>query len=209
MIPEQYKRDPCGASSLSYWKTNAVSMPPSVSVVRDDQFVGMDESCVETLYFKMVHRLNALSPVSVPDGFSFASVDEHSLTAHISHCYEDEYVSAEELIEYKKRDVYSPDLWIALKESDSGAIAASGIAEFDRKIKEGALEWIQVSPEYRCKRLGRFLVNELLLRLKGKADFVTVSGRMDNPSDPYALYLSCGFEAPVFWHVIRKRQPQE
>ncbi len=52
--------------------------------------------------------------------------------------------------------------------------AATGIAEFDVRIGEGILEWIQVSPEYRNRGLGAFVVNELLYRMQGKAGFVTV-----------------------------------
>ena len=205
MIPEQYLSNPCKASSLPFWKTNLISLPPSMSVVRDDLFPGLQEGCIETLYFKLLHRLNALSPCTLPNGFSFTSVDEYSMAAHISYCYEEERVPVEELKQYKKRNVYSPDLWIGLKENDSGKLAATGIAEFDQEIKEGVLEWIQVSPEFRRRGLGRFVVNELLTRLVKMADFVTVSGRMNNPNNPYALYLNCGFEAPVIWHVVRRQ----
>ncbi|MBQ3849127.1 MAG: GNAT family N-acetyltransferase [Clostridia bacterium] len=203
MNPEQYLSNPCKASSLPFWKTNLISLPPSMSVVRDDLFPGLREGSFDTLYFKLLHRLNALSPYTLPNGFSFTSVDEHSMAAHISHCYEEESVSVEELKQYKKRNVYSPDLWIGLKENDSGKLVATGIAEFDQEIKEGVLEWIQVSPDFRRRGLGRFVVNELLIRLVNRADFVTVSGRMNNPNNPYALYLNCGFETPVIWHVVR------
>lgn len=203
MNPEQYLSNPCKASSLPFWKTNLISLPPSMSVVRDDLFPGLREGSFDTLYFKLLHRLNALSPYTLPNGFSFTSVDEHSMAAHISHCYEEESVSVEELKQYKKRSVYSPDLWIGLKENDSGKLVATGIAEFDQEIKEGVLEWIQVSPDFRRRGLGRFVVNELLIRLVNRADFVTVSGRMNNPNNPYALYLNCGFETPVIWHVVR------
>lgn len=203
MSPEQYLSNPCKASSLPFWKTNLISLPPSMSVVRDDLFPGLQEGSFDTMYFKLLHRLNALSPYTLPNGFSFTSVDEHSMAAHISHCYEEESVSVEELKQYKKRNVYSPDLWIGLKENDSGKLVATGIAEFDQEIKEGVLEWIQVSPDFRRRGLGRFVVNELLIRLVNRADFVTVSGRMNNPNNPYALYLNCGFETPVIWHVVR------
>ena len=205
MNPEQYLSNPCKASSLPFWKTNLISLPPSMLVVRDDLFPGLQEGSIDTLYFKLLHRLNALSPCTLPNGFSFTSVDEYSMAAHISHCYEEERVSVEELKQYKKRNVYSPELWIGLKENDSGKLVATGIAEFDQEIKEGVLEWIQVSPEFRRRGLGRFVVNELLTRLVKMADFVTVSGRMNNPNNPYALYLNCGFEAPVIWHVVRRK----
>ena len=202
MIPEQYLSNPCKASSLPFWKTNRISLPTSMSVVRDDLFPGLQEGSVDTLYFKLLHRLKDLSPCTLPKCFSFTSVDEHSMAAHISRCYEEERVSVEELKQYKKRKVYSPDLWIGLKENASGKLVATGIAEFDQEIKEGVLEWIQVSPEFRRRGLGRIVVNELLIRLAQRADFVTVSGQVNNPNNPYALYLNCGFETPVIWHVI-------
>jgi GNAT superfamily N-acetyltransferase len=55
------------------------------------------------------------------------------------------------------------------------------------------LEWIQVSPEHRGKGLGKFVVNELLWRMKDTAEFVTVSGKVDTPTNPRERYLECGF----------------
>ena len=57
------------------------------------------------------------------------------------------------------------------------APAALGIAEIDRNVPEGSLEWIQVLPSIKGKGLGKVLVLELLHRLKARADFTTVSGR--------------------------------
>jgi ribosomal protein S18 acetylase RimI-like enzyme len=81
-------------------------------------------------------------------------------------------------------------------------VAALGIADFDAEIKEGSLEWIQVLPSKRGLGLGKMLVNELLQRLKSKADFVTVSGRVDNPANPQALYRKCGFTGDDIWYVV-------
>jgi len=83
MNPEQYLSNPCKASSLPFWKTNLISLPPSMLVVRDDLFPGLQEGSIDTLYFKLLHRLNALSPCTLPNGFSFTSVDERSMAAHI------------------------------------------------------------------------------------------------------------------------------
>ena len=71
--------------------------------------------------------------------------------------------------------------------------------------KEGVLEWIQVSPNYRGKGLGKFIVRELRWRMRDKAEFVTVSGRVDNPSHPDILYKRCGFSNEEIWHVLRKK----
>ena len=66
------------------------------------------------------------------------------------------------------------------------------------------MEWIQVSPEHRGIGLGKLVVNELLWRMKDKAEFVTVSGKVDNSTNPRGLYIACGFTDEVIWHVMRK-----
>ena len=205
MSAERYCADPCSASSLPFWKTKAYVVPPSLRLIRDDAYTGLDETERDTPYFKMLHRLGGLSPLPLPRGFSLTEADAESLSAHISLCYEDERISAAALEAGKARPVHCPALWLAVREDRSGALAASGIAELDPGIREGVLEWIQVSPAFRRRGLGRYLVNELLLRMKNRADFVTVSGRWDNPTHPQALYQSCGFENPVTWHIIQKR----
>ena len=81
---------------------------------------------------------------------------------------------------------------------------ASGIAEYDENCREGILEWIQVLPEYRGKGLGKKIVSVLLNNLKKcGADFVTVSGNLDNVSAPLQLYKKCGFEGDDVWYICR------
>lgn len=96
-------------------------------------------------------------------------------------------------------------LWIAVKDNLTEKTVATGIAELDTRIGEGILEWIQVSPKYRRMGLGAFVVNELLNRMKGKADFVTVSGEVKNRTNPLALYERCGFSEKVIWHILTKQ----
>ena len=97
------------------------------------------------------------------------------------------------------------DLWLAVKEDCKGRIVATGIAELDREIDEGVLEWIQVSKEYRRCGLGSYLVLELLWRTKKTARFVTVSGRCENTDNPETLYRKCGFCGNDVWHILRER----
>ena len=203
MNSDLYKADPCGASSLPFWKTNSFSLPKSVTVLREDAFTSVEEGYTDTVYFKMLHGLKGLTRLSVPEGYSLVSIRMEDFAAHISACYDEEGISPAALEQYRERDVYRADLWIALRDDRSGEISATGIAELDASIGEGVLEWIQVSPGHRRRGLGSFLVNELLFRMQGAADFVTVSGRMDNPTNPYALYQSCGFDHAVLWHVLR------
>lgn len=132
-----------------------------------------------------------------------ASVEEFA--HHINECYTEEGVTVDELTSYKERDVYDEDVWIAVRDRESDRIVASGIGEYDSLVGEGILDWIQVSPEYRNKGLGRVIVSELLARLSTKADFVTVSGRVNNSGNPFELYKSCGFVHPVIWHVVTRQ----
>jgi hypothetical protein len=53
--------------------------------------------------------------------------------------------------------------------------------------------------------LGQCIVNELLSRLKDKADFVTVSGRVNNETQPERLYEQCGFSNKKNWHVLTRK----
>jgi hypothetical protein len=46
------------------------------------------------------------------------------------------------------------------------------------------------------------LVLELLQRLKDKAEFVTVSGEIENQTDPGSLYRWCGFEGQDIWWLF-------
>ena len=82
---------------------------------------------------------------------------------------------------------------------------ATGIAELDREIGEGVLEWIQVSKSHRGCGLGSYIVSQLLWRMKDKARFVTVSGQCYNPTNPEGLYRKCGFTGNDVWHILRKR----
>ncbi|MGI6537217.1 MAG: GNAT family N-acetyltransferase [Caldicoprobacterales bacterium] len=78
------------------------------------------------------------------------------------------------------------------------------MAELDKNVREGSLEWIRVIPEYRKRGLGQAIVNRLLLNMVGKADFVTVSGQVNNITNPEKLYRRCGFQGNDIWHVILK-----
>lgn len=200
---EEYLADPCRASSLPFWKTEQFAAPEGVSVFRDNEFDPDNCPGADERYFKLIHDLRSVPQPVLPDGYELTATGPEELAEHISACYTKEGVTAEELAGYAGRDVYDGKLWIAVRDRATGKIVASGIGAFDARIGEGILDWIQVSPAYRRRGLGRVIVCELLDRLSGKADFVTVSGRMDSDTDPFALYISCGFAHPVIWHVVR------
>ena len=184
------------------WKTEIVTIPGQTVIVRDDLYTPAGFPGTDEPYFRMIHHLDRIPDCRLPAGFIFIRPGAEELARHIAVCYQRECASAAEILGYMEHPVYDPNLWIAVVDTRNQRIVASGIAEFDRRVREGILEWIQVSPEYRHRGLGRLVVCELLRRLAGKASFVTVSGRLRNPDNPLALYESCGFTGTVIWHVI-------
>ena len=201
-----YLSDPCGASSLPFWKTETVTVPDCLKTIRDDEYrlkrieyAGYSDEP----YFKLIHFLRDIQTPVLPDGFILAEIGIADYVRHIRECYAEGGISEADLQRYTSHPVYDPSLWIAVKDTQNAKTVATGIAEFDARIGEGILEWVQVSPEYRNRGLGAFVVNELLYRMQGKAGFVTVSGKVNDPTNPLSLYERCGFSGKVIWHVIR------
>lgn len=130
--------------------------------------------------------------------------DMKDLILQINHSYSNERITVniEDFERWISHPTYDQSLWV--KVIIDGHMIASGIAEFDENIKEGIIEWVQVLPEYQRQGYGGMIVVELLYRLSKKADFVTVSGRLDNDSNPKRLYESCGFEGSDLWYVCYK-----
>lgn len=201
---EEYLKDPCGASSLPFWKTEQTEIPQGMKIVPEDQFDAAACKGTAEPYFRLICRPAECVQPEMPEGFEtvVCSVDEYA--QHINSCYELEGVTPQEVNEWRLRPVYDPELWIAVKDRKNGKIAATGIAEIDRRIGEGILEWIQVSPEYRRRGLGQYVVKELLCRMKEKAGFVTVSGKMKNENNPYGMYTACGFGEGKVWVVVNE-----
>ena len=205
MEKEVYLANPCKASSLPFWKTNAVTIPDNMKVVLEDDLQSIDirEYCDER-FFKLIHRMNDIEKPSLDMGYRMARCGVREYAKHIYECYSDVGISAEDLEQYQTHVVHDRDLWIAITECGQDTIIASSIAEIDTAIREGVLEWIQVSPEYRGKGLGKFVVNELLWRMKDKVDFATVSGKVDNTTNSRELYKVCGFTDEEIWHVMKR-----
>lgn len=205
MEKKTYLANPCKASSLPYWKSNLIKIPENMRIVLEEDMTSVDvQEYTDERYFKLIHRMDDIRKPILDNRYELACCEVSEYAKHIDACYNDVSISTEELMSYQTHAVYDSDLWVAVTECGRNKIVASGIAEFDADIKEGILEWIQVSPEYRGKGLGKFIVTELLWRMKNKAEFVTVSGKVDNPTNPRGLYKACGFSKEEIWHVMRK-----
>ena len=201
----QYLADPCKAASIPYWKAVSISVPDGMKILHGDEY---DPAAFprhrDEPYFRLIHDLKNLTQPTLPQGYTLCDARLSDYAAHIIRCYERIRVTEEELHAYTLRPVYDASLWIAIKDSRTGEIAATGIAELDQEIRECALEWIQISPAHRRKGLGSYIVGELLWRMKQKADFATVSGQCNSLTNPEALYRKCGFTGHDVWHILRK-----
>lgn len=204
MLLKEYLENPCRKSSIPYWKTKEINIPSNMKIVHQNNFENRylidyrDEK-----YFRLIHYLDDIKDNS-SQGYSIktAEVSDIPLIVEIiNKSYSDLSVSCEQIISYTKTQVYDKDLWILVYENRTNQIAGCGIADFDCEAKEGILEWIQVLPEYRGKKIGTMIVNELLNRMK-RADFATVSGKTDNHTNPERLYRSCGFVGNDIWHIL-------
>ena len=202
---EQYLADPCKAVSIPYWKAKTITIPDGMRILHQDEYDSTKyQNYIDEPYFRLFHDLKGLSKPVLTQGYTLCSVPLAEYAEHISSCYDGIGITEEELSQYLLRPVYDAALWLTVKDDQTGAIAATGIAELDREIGEGVLEWIQVSKGYRGKGLGSFIVSELLWRMKDKIVFVTVSGQCNNPTNPGRLYRKCGFTGNDTWHILRE-----
>ena len=159
-------------------------------------------------YFKATHSLTHIPAYPLPAGYHFQAVvlpqEAEQVTAFINACYPQIALSTDTVLGWTQHSVFMPVLWQWVIDSDTGKPAALGIAEYDAVVQEGALEWIQVLPQYRRQGLGKCLVAQLLNLLAPQAAFVTVSGERDHPEHPARLYQSCGFADLNTWWVFTR-----
>ena len=204
---QSYLNNPCGTASLPYWKQKGIVAPDNMRIVHKRDFSNdMLREYSDEPYFRLYHDLKGISPIPM-DGVEIVSaasfIDE--FVRLINASYNDLRVTAEQMESYQRTPVFCADLWLLLKEKETGTIFGGGIADYDREIGELILEWIQVLPEYRQRGYGQLIVNSLLARMQGVAKFATVSGKVNNPTSPEGLYRRCGFMGNNIWHVLTKR----
>jgi GNAT superfamily N-acetyltransferase len=206
---DEYKGNPCRLSSLPYWKMKTFNFPDNLKVIHDIDYDGIkDNYGKDTRYFRLKHGfLNIEEPV-LPKGFSYKEVNTDlesellDIVRIINESYDDIKVNLPQVQSWIELDVFKKELWIFIEDDKLKENIALGIAELDQEVREGMLEWIQVLPDYRCRGFGHAIVTKLLLNMKTYADFVTVSGQVDNNTKPEKLYRRCGFTGNDIWHVI-------
>ena len=207
MLLQEYLENPCRKLSIPYWKNKNIKIPQNMKIVHQEDFHNKYlNDYNDEKYFRLIHNLGNIQNNSLK-GFSVKTADTEDISLIveiINKSYSDLSVSYEQILLYTKTKVYEKNLWILVKENTTNAFVGCGMADFDNETKEGILEWIQVLPEYRGKGIGKLIVNELLSRMT-KADFATVSGKIDNLTNPEKLYRSCGFNGTDIWHILTKK----
>ncbi len=208
MRVEEYLEKPCASLAIPFWKHNSMDYPDDVQVIHSRDFAeDLLHDYTDERYFRLIHTLASIPDVKSPDYFVVTATanDIPTIVDLINKSYRDLSVTCEQLVSYTKTPVYDSSLWILICEIDTGVPVACGIADWDRDLSEGILEWIQVLPAYRGRGIGKFVVSELLGRLRNKASFVTVSGKLDSAANPEKLYRKCGFQGEDIWHVLRPK----
>jgi ribosomal protein S18 acetylase RimI-like enzyme len=109
----------------------------------------------------------------------------------LNRCYAVNTFTPGTIIEGTKGEAYCPYLWLWAVDTTNGAKAGIFITDVDPEIREANLDWIQLLPEYRGKRIGEALISETLSRLRGKADMAYV-GTLDERAARF--YRKCGFD---------------
>ncbi len=204
----EYSNNPCGTLSIPYWKAKNITIPPEMKILHDKDFsANILSDYTDEKYFRLYHNLKEI-PKIITNDFEVTTATQRDIKAIvqiINESYTDISVNKELIKSYTKTPVYNASLWIMVKEKSTGKYVGCGISDFDTEAKELILEWIQVLPQYRGKKIGQFIVTELLFRMKGVADFATVSGKVDNLTNPEALYRKCGFMGNDIWHILHKK----
>ncbi len=200
-----YKENPCEILSIPYWKNKLIKIPPNMKIVHGSCYsASYYADYFDEPYFRLYHPLDEICCIEVKDIriITATTNDIPAMVNVINRSYTDLSVTNEQLVGYTKTEVYHPDLWIMAIDETNSDIAGCGIADFDGELREGIIEWVQVLPEYRGRRIGQLIVSELLQRLAAVADFATVSGKVNNHTAPERLYRKCGFVGDDVWHVL-------
>lgn len=180
------------------------------TIIHNDYFQQIDAGGYSLVkpYFRLIHDNDHIPLYFLSNEFyieeSNPEGEFNEISDFIGRCYTDLHPSAEAVKSWITHKVFEKNLWIWIMDKHKNIPVALGIAEIDSSVPEGALEWIQVLPEYRGRGLGKILVLELLNILKGRVEFTTVSGEVDSAANPERLYRSCGFRGNDIWWLLRK-----
>ncbi|MDE7385068.1 MAG: GNAT family N-acetyltransferase [Anaeroplasmataceae bacterium] len=197
---KEYLNNPCGTLSIPYWKAKFTPIPNSIVILHQNEFHHQYDEYQR--YFRLFHPLKDLKPI--PKDIETIDITEELLHL-LNICFEKENIelTLEDLNRMKSHPTFYQNLWVGIR--IEGKLIACGIAEYDRECREGVIEWICTLPQSQKEGYGTRIISCLLHRFKKLgALFVTVSGRVDNTSNPEEFYRSCGFIGSDIWYICKK-----
>jgi len=209
---EEYRRDPCKVLSIPYWKAKRMTVPADMKIVHSDEFVpGLLDMYDDRKYFRIRHDLKNIPEFCAAgielEGIPADRLGELADVIDRSYTHSGIRVSAEDLRGLTTAPVYCPELWIGAY--FEGGLVGSVICDHDAETGEGAVEWLQVLPEYRKRGIASALICKALRIMRGFADFASVSGECDNITSPERVYRRCGFTGNDVWHILRRKTEKE
>jgi GNAT superfamily N-acetyltransferase len=209
MILQEYLENPCGILSIPYWKAQKTNIPEHMKIIHNNDF-SEDMLCEydDTEYFRFKRNLKKVDKSELQSEFSITTITESQFSQLVelinkSYTHLGIKVDIEQVKGWTSTEVYAPDLWTAIFKE--GIMIGAIIADYDKVAKEAIVEWMQVLPEYRCIGIASAMLNDSLQRMQGRANFVTVSGMVNNKTKPEMVYRKCGFIGDDVWHILFRK----
>jgi ribosomal protein S18 acetylase RimI-like enzyme len=203
------------ARLMAFWCAAPAQNPLSDRELSDVQFALVHENALPIFeersflhrepYFRLIHQGGIPDYVCPPQYEYVDVVPEQEIDAVVTliqACYRNIHVDEDVVRSWMAHPTYSPDLWVWVREVDTGQPVGLGIAELDESVPEASLEWVQVLPRKQRRGLGKAITTELLRRVAGKVTFTTVSGQVNNRNRPATLYRRCGFSGDEIWWFL-------
>jgi len=78
--------------------------------------------------------------------------------------------------QYKEHSVFAPDLWIFAKDNIENKLVGISISNFDKEIGETQIDWFFISLQFHGQRVGSFLINEAVNRVKNRVKYIHAGG---------------------------------
>ena len=204
---EEYRRNPCRYSSLSWHKSKSFNVSNGIKVFHINEYNSLYKYKIIDKYFKMSHNLKKINDYKLSSILTLRKIDINSeielekISEMVIKSYTDERLPLNQIKDMINSPYFDRELWkVIVDESDN--FIGSCIAEIDKEVPEGIIDWIQVLPKYQNQGLGKVLINSTLEYMKDKVEFAIVSGRIDNETNPLELYKACGFIGDDVWIIV-------
>ena len=108
MNKSEYLKNPCGMSSIPFWKTESIITPYGITIVHNDDYISSDHKDeLDEPYFRLYHSLTNLTEPILPAGYSLYEASICEYVNHINSCYRDIHITEHELNNYKNIFVVS------------------------------------------------------------------------------------------------------